>query len=317
MSEFRTRAVLFLLAGVSLLVPSAPTSGGVVTERVAPIVDQDGSRHAPALMAARRGQLTEPGGGPKEDHGQVAETPSGMTVETLRAGIGTGIDVDDAVLRALIDYPGFVDTPAVLATSGQSEGRENDDTQEKAVQIRHIGGGWFETISHYRVQGGSWRFYESTSRNIEFLAGLIVVATREKTTSERGDRPRETRSMGTQIVAIEAISGRLFPIAIGNTLSLRMVWQRQFELFGPQTLEYTIEYEWHVTRTIMGRSVGLPTDEEVFEVIESGADVSQPNEDPILSTRKFYFVPSLGIAVNSGQYDDRRPDLSLQWISLE
>ncbi len=72
-----------------------------------------------------------------------------------------------------------------------------------------------------------------------------------------------------------------------------------------------------MTRTIDGHSVDIPIDEPVFEIVNTITTTFENPRSVSTSKNNFYYVPSLGIAVRSGQYSDEYPSLKTQWSVLE
>lgn len=248
----------------------------------------------------------------EEHEPSMQEDESQLTYESLREFVGHEWELNVEVVNTLLTHASFRNVPPVTATSGKSLGEDGDGRSEDTFKFFHLGQGWFEDTSSYQVSGGSWTEYRSTGRTINLLAGLLPLATWVDSTSTWEDDAPQTDFGGGRITEISSISGQIFPIKVGQSMTVDLV--RSSWDFGEPLKQSVI---WEVTRTVDGRSVGIPIDEPVFEIINT---VNTTFENPRAiqaSKNNFYYVPSLGIAVRSGQYSDEYPSIKTRWSILE
>ncbi len=235
-----------------------------------------------------------------------------LSYESLSKFVGEEWKLDADVISTLLNHSSFLNTPPVTARLGKSQGENGDEWSESTVEFVHLGQGWVEETTNYQAGGGAWRDYKSTGRVISLLAGLLPFATWNASSSTwKSDAPQSDFG-GARIIEISSISGQLFPMELGRTMSVDVV-RSHWKAAEPSSQSLM----WEVTRTVNGHSVGLTSDESVFEVISTVTTFYENPTGIHSEENRFYYVPSLGIAVRSGQYSSEYSGIRLRWTTLE
>lgn len=258
-----------------------------------------------AISSCEQSEEYEP---PMQEH----EDESQLAYDSLRDFVGHDWELDVEVVNTLLTHPSFQNVPPITATLGKSLVENEDERSEETNKFFHLGQGWFEDRSSYQSAGGSWTEYRSTGRTVNLLAGLLPFATWIQSTSTWKDDAPQTDFGGARITAIGSISGQIFPTKVGRSMTVDLV--RSPWNFGEPLKQSVI---WEVTRTVDGYSVGIPIDEPVFEIINTVTTTFENPRAIQSSKNNFYYVPSLGIAVRSGQYSDEYPNIKSRWSILE
>jgi hypothetical protein len=128
--------------------------------------------------------------------------------------------------------------------------------------------------------------------SLSFLYGAITIVTVNSVVVTVGNDV--TYGTVTSVTReIGKVRGRLFPIAVGNQMQFREVYEDIVEKDGDsKTTRYVADDRIAVTRRINGRTVGLPWDEDVFVV---SFDQNRRDESGTATRQSAvsYFVPSL------------------------
>lgn len=252
----------------------------------------------------------------------AVDEEASLTYESLSKFVGKEWKLDSEVVNTLLTHPSFRNTPPVKAKFGKSLGEYGDERSEDTFEFVHLGQGWIEETSISQARGGSWTDYQSSGRVISLLAGLLPFATWIESTSTWEDDAPEIDLGGGRIIAIDSISGQIFPIEVGQSMTVVLVrsswdFKQPERQSTPWEVPSKTSIKWEVTQIVDGRAVGLLSDEPVFEIINTVFTTFENPQDSRAHKDKFYYVASLGIALRSGQYSSEYPKINKRWAILE
>jgi len=202
-------------------------------------------------------------------------------------------------------HPAFKGAPEPTYTNYQIKNRGTRSTSEWTYTLQSFNGTVIQEqyINDYRYRSKKGKKSRSQTKGTRelILGGLFVIEDSSTYVRRKKGEPTKRKIRKRTITSLSNISGKLFPLAVGNQLSFKIEKryyskQKQPKSKPSKTRYYRKKYTFQVVRVLSGKSFEPSLPGKIY-VIERRIDAKTRKGKPYTHKEEFYYSDAYGIVV--------------------
>lgn len=222
--------------------------------------------------------------------------------ETLPADL----PVHPAVVKTIETHPFFANAPPVQVgkyrifsttsstTSGGAGTMTNASNDTTTVRWLRKGVVRMDLSQHYTVKNnGSVGNYELRSASVSAANGLFTLSYKAVFDTWQSSGRRRKANTTSQLLRIENMTGRIFPLAVGNSFSYRLINRWKSSIVRDS--EYVGEYSCEVTKRYDAASFHAALNGSAYLLVCDGQSTDGRTKAVTKSQSRDFFFDDLGV----------------------